>query len=1087
MKRTGKQGMKRTVLGVLLALPLAAQAQSWSRTETITYHDNPTLWVLGQTAKVTCVAPAECTPSWAPTGIVVSETGYDTLARPVTVKAYGKLTQTLTYDTTSTVASGQLGTLKTAKDGNNNTTTFANWKRGIPQSITYADNSTQSAVVNNNGWIDSVTDENGYKTCYTYDTMGRLASTTYPSETAANTCDGSTWTATTYTWEYRNVAEHGLPAGHWLRRNHTGNHRRNTFYDALWRPVLEHYYDGADTNATIQTRAWAYDAEGRVTFAAYPVNALTGGTTGTWTDYDALGRVTSVSQDSEQGLLTTTTQYLGDATSAYVRTVSPRGVVTVTRHQAFDQPSYDTPVLIDQGQNLTERVGIDITRDVFGKPLSIRKRNAAGTLAVTRSYAYNANQELCRSVEPETGATLMGYDGAGNLAWSAAGLPATTACEANGTSAALLARKASRTYDARNRVKTLVFPDGRGNTTNTYTPDGQLASTVMDNDGTNVVTTSYTYNRRRLLTLERMTWGSVNWPLGYGYNTLGHLSWQSYPDAVSLVNYAPNALGQPTSVIDQAGNVYASGIQYHPNGGMKQFSYGNGIVHTMTQNARQLPARSTDSNGVLDLGYAYDKHANVTGITDYTIGARQSRSMIYNGLDQLVQTAGVSFGTANYSYNVLDNLTSLKVTAGSHARDHTYHYDGRNLLTSVTNTVGGATVVGLQYDPQGNLSNKNGQGYTFDLGNRLRTADNLVSYVYDGHGRRVRDVTAAGSKYSLYNQAGQLMYASDVRQSRQTYYISLNGSLLATREKNTATGAVVSRFQHTDALGTPIAVTDAAKAIVETSEYEPYGRLTNRALTDGPGYTGHVQDAATGLTYMQQRYYDPLIGRFLSADPVTAYSSPGANFNRYWYANNNPYKFTDPDGRQSKEDIKAPSVGVPLLDRLWTPSDVRDSTGQMMEKQLEFEMSLPMSAKDVVLNIAVAMSLGTGSAIGVRGGSSLATRGTVTANGAVGETRFISSVTVTDRAKGNVLQGTVDLRPTLDRIAGGKSFPHRNDGSTFKNTEGLLPRQAAGYYREYVHPTPGVNGPGPQRIVTGQGGEIFYTPDHYRTFIPVKQ
>ena len=62
MKRTREQAMKRTVLGILLALPLAVQAQSWSKTETITYHDNPTLWVLGQTAKVTCVAPAACRP-----------------------------------------------------------------------------------------------------------------------------------------------------------------------------------------------------------------------------------------------------------------------------------------------------------------------------------------------------------------------------------------------------------------------------------------------------------------------------------------------------------------------------------------------------------------------------------------------------------------------------------------------------------------------------------------------------------------------------------------------------------------------------------------------------------------------------------------------------------------------------------------------------------------------------------------------------------------------------------------------------------------------------------------------------------------
>lgn len=53
---------------------------------------------------------------------------------------------------------------------------------------------------------------------------------------------------------------------------------------------------------------------------------------------------------------------------------------------------------------------------------------------------------------------------------------------------------------------------------------------------------------------------------------------------------------------------------------------------------------------------------------------------------------------------------------------------------------------------------------------------------------------------------------------------------------------------------------------------------------------------------MQQRYYDPTIGRFPSVDPVTADSDSGtgANFNRYKYAANNPYRFTDPDGRQER-------------------------------------------------------------------------------------------------------------------------------------------------------------------------------------------
>ena len=78
-----------------------------------------------------------------------------------------------------------------------------------------------------------------------------------------------------------------------------------------------------------------------------------------------------------------------------------------------------------------------------------------------------------------------------------------------------------------------------------------------------------------------------------------------------------------------------------------------------------------------------------------------------------------------------------------------------------------------------------------------------------------------------------------------------------------------------------------------------------------------------------------------------------------------------------------------------------------------------------------------------------------------------------------------DLGPTLDRIRNGVRFPHRNDGSIFQNREGLLPTKPAGYWKEYVHPTPGGRGPGAQRIVIGQNGEMFFTPNHYRIFIPL--
>jgi RHS repeat-associated protein len=59
-----------------------------------------------------------------------------------------------------------------------------------------------------------------------------------------------------------------------------------------------------------------------------------------------------------------------------------------------------------------------------------------------------------------------------------------------------------------------------------------------------------------------------------------------------------------------------------------------------------------------------------------------------------------------------------------------------------------------------------------------------------------------------------------------------------------------------------------------------------------------VNDPETGLTYMQQRYYDPMAGRFMSVDPVLTDANTGASFNRYVYAKNSPYNYIDPDGRR---------------------------------------------------------------------------------------------------------------------------------------------------------------------------------------------
>ncbi|KAJ0345897.1 hypothetical protein COL154_013919, partial [Colletotrichum chrysophilum] len=111
---------------------------------------------------------------------------------------------------------------------------------------------------------------------------------------------------------------------------------------------------------------------------------------------------------------------------------------------------------------------------------------------------------------------------------------------------------------------------------------------------------------------------------------------------------------------------------------------------------------------------------------------------------------------------------------------------------------------------------------------------------------------------------------------------------------------------HTDAEGTVVAQTNAGRAILSRSVYDSYGATQDHGNDDGPGYTGHVQDSLTGLTYMQQRYYDPGLMRFVSADPVDVDAATGGNFNRYWYAKDNPYRYTDPDGRCPTKDKPCP-------------------------------------------------------------------------------------------------------------------------------------------------------------------------------------
>ncbi|MET4677036.1 MULTISPECIES: RHS repeat-associated core domain-containing protein [unclassified Luteibacter] len=120
-----------------------------------------------------------------------------------------------------------------------------------------------------------------------------------------------------------------------------------------------------------------------------------------------------------------------------------------------------------------------------------------------------------------------------------------------------------------------------------------------------------------------------------------------------------------------------------------------------------------------------------------------------------------------------------------------------------------------------------------------------------------------------------------------------------------------------------MAEADAQGNIITTSDYTPYGTIASGTSHHGPGYTGHVADPDTNLIYMQQRYYDAATGRFSSVDPVSPTAANIFSFNRHGYANDNPVRYVDPDGRTCTQADKTYTCQI---DQVVTPVNGRNVT-----------------------------------------------------------------------------------------------------------------------------------------------------------------
>ena len=102
-----------------------------------------------------------------------------------------------------------------------------------------------------------------------------------------------------------------------------------------------------------------------------------------------------------------------------------------------------------------------------------------------------------------------------------------------------------------------------------------------------------------------------------------------------------------------------------------------------------------------------------------------------------------------------------------------------------------------------------------------------------------------------------------------------------------------------------------------------------------------------------------------------------------------------------------------------------------------------------------------------------------------GQVSVLKGVSVIDFGR-TVFRGEMDLNPTINRIRQGQKLDHRNDGGFFGNRERQLPKESdREYYREFVHKMKGFSFPGPQRVIIGKDGTVWYSGDHYASFVRV--
>jgi len=573
-------------------------------------------------------------------------------------------------------------------------------KRGNVATITNAVNHiTSITAYNEHGQPLTIIDPNGVSTTLTYDGRQRLRTRTVGTE------------QTTYDYDDANqLTKVTLPDGSYLSYTYDDAHRLtqisdnagnriNYTLDDMGNRTLEQVFDPASQLA--QTRSRVYSNLNRL-FQELGAQSQT-----TEYGYDNQGNVTSVKDPLNH---TTTNEY--DALNRLKKVTD-----AVTPVPGVTQYEYN---------------GLD----------ALTKVTDPRTLATL--YTVDGLGNLTALTSPDTGGTSSIYDPAGNLTSQTDAKSQTT----------------TYGYDPINRVSLITFQDG---SKQTYAYDqgvngkGRLSSITETDPGNNVTSViAYGYDDHGRVTTETRTLAGVQYVTGYHYDSSGRLDQLTYPSG-RTVNYGFDTLGRVSAMTTtkpgESAQSVVSNVAYHPFGGAKSWTLGNGRQYT--RGIDQDGRIASYTLGAKTFAIGYDDASRIGFISDAG-DPTNTNTYGYDDVDRLTSAAlpgGIGYG---YSYDLVGN----RATRASGANTDTYAYSSTsNRISSMTPLSGPV------------------RNFTFDL-NGSTTADGNNTYGYDTRGRMASATSSIGVTTYQVNALGQRIRKTNSQTDRIFHY-DLRGHLIA--------------------------------------------------------------------------------------------------------------------------------------------------------------------------------------------------------------------------------------------------------------------------------------------------------------------